>query len=179
MATATDSTPAALIALRDRALAYDPPGALESLGALVGTLAAELKGPYGRYPAGSPRFFQHQPPDGLPFASTDAARPEFYAVGTMGTARPAEDGVGFLTFPWEVVIYGRPRAAFARALLAGQAVFMAYAGWCTPDGTLRVLEADYAPLPPFTATPADREVVGMRVTATVHAVPTFLLPLAS
>jgi hypothetical protein len=168
-----ESTPAVLIALRDRALTFVPPSG-PTLGAILGTLSAPLQGPYGLHPAGAPRFFQQVLPDGLPFSSIDPARPQFYALGTMGTARPAEDSGGMLAFPWEVIVYARPRSAFAAVLRAGDLLYQAYLGWVGAEGRVIAFPGTVGPLPPYPA-PADREVVGVRYTGTVHTVPGFLL----
>lgn len=179
----TSSPPDVLMALRDRAITYVPqaPLAGTTLGALLGSLTAGLSGPDGTYPAGTVRFFQHAAPDGLPFSSIAAQSPQFFALGVMGQPRALLDGGDTMVFPWEVTIYGRPRAAFAAALRMGAVLDQAYLRWVHPTGRLSIEPGPgAAPLPVVQGVEGvDAEVVAVRGVYAVRCVPEYLTALAA
>lgn len=150
----------AMAALRERALAFVPPSG-PTLASILGTLTEPLTGPAGSFGVGHARFFFIEPPEGLRFGSTDPQAPQFFALGTIDSAREGEiDGGGLEAFVWEVQILARPRSAQPAALRAGTLLTQAYLNWRHPSGRLWITDA---PLPvprPRNPDAANREIVG-------------------
>lgn len=150
---ATTSTTALEQAIRTRLLTFAPMGGMPSLGTTLGT-----------------RLYIDQAPE-MPTYPYGVQRLRVLTGGVDGQLRA--QGM------FELMLYGRPSATREAMKDAADVAVQALRDWATTSGGLiRVTGTTWQALPPFGA-PADRELVAVRVTATLYVYPDFLTQYAT
>jgi len=116
----------------------------------------------------SGRLYNDQPPADAVFPYGVLRLPDLLTTGVDGTMRLAGD--------LELMLYGRPASTRAQMRHAGDVALSGLRTWATTSGGLiKITDARVQMLPSFPS-PADAEIVQVRVVATLFCWPQFLTP---
>lgn len=150
---ATTSTTATEQAIRTRLLTFVPQGALPSLGVTLGT-----------------RLYIDAAPESPTYP---------YGVQRLTLLTGGVDGHLRVQGQLELMLYGRGAANRQATKDAADVAVEALRDWADASaGLIRVTDATWRALPPFPP-PADRELIAVRVVATLYAYLDFLTQYAA